>query len=97
MPICPTCAEFAERLTFASPENYRDFVRRLIDAVNQGKLLLKRADFPLEEMLTGPWPGGDVISHDLQCAGCGRGFELCVNVWNGRNWWEPERWSEKSN
>jgi hypothetical protein len=45
-----------------------------------GKLLLKRADFPLDEMLTDPWPGGDDIAHDLQCTRCGRGFELYVNV-----------------
>ena len=83
------CAEFNERLTFSSPEKYRDFVRQLIDAVNQKKLLLRRADFPLEEMLTDSWPGGDNISHGLECARCGRRFELYVNTWNGRNWWEP--------
>jgi hypothetical protein len=95
MAMCRKCTGFTERLTFASPDEYRDFVRQLIEVVNQGRLFLTRADFPLQEMLTPPWPGGDVISHDLQCAGCGRGFQLCVNVWNGRNWWEPEPWPEK--
>ncbi len=89
MPTCPTCAGFTERFTFSSPEKYRDFIRQLIDAVKQGKLLLQHADHPLDEMLTDPWPGGDIISHDFQCMRCGRGFELFVNVWNGRNGWEP--------
>ena len=89
MAKCPECDGFVEKRTFRSPADYKDFVRKLIQAVHEGKLLLVRADCPLEDMLNPEWPMGDVASHDLQCAGCRVLFELCVNVWNGRNWWEP--------
>ena len=57
MAMCPKCDGFTGRLTFASPDEYRNFVRQLIEAVNQGRFSLIRADFPLQEMLTPPWPG----------------------------------------
>jgi hypothetical protein len=93
--MCPKCDGFTERLTFATPDEYRAFVRQLIELVNKHNLSLKRADCRLEDLLTAPWPTGDTILHNFQCAGCGRRFELCVNVWNGRNWWRPERRPEK--
>jgi hypothetical protein len=90
MNPCRQCFEFSDRLTFASPNDYQSFVRQLITAVDERRFHVVRADFPLERMLAPQWPGGDVIVHVLQCWGCGRGFELNVNVWNGRNWWEPK-------
>lgn len=90
MNACRQCFEFSERLTFATPNDYQNFVRQLITAVDGRQFHVVRADFPLERMLAPQWPGGDVIVHVLQCLGCGRSFELCVNVWNGRNWWEPQ-------
>lgn len=90
MNACRQCFEFSERLTFKTPNDYQNFVRQLITAVDERRLHVVRADFPLEKMLAPQWPGGDVIAHVLQCWGCGRSFELCVNVWNGRNSWEPQ-------
>ena len=97
MASCPKCADFTEPLSFRAPDEYRNFVRQLSDAVDQGRFLIRRADYALREMLNPTWPGGDLSRHDLQCAGCGRGFLLCVNVWNGRNWWRPEIWSDRPN
>jgi hypothetical protein len=97
MDKCSKCDGFTARRTFADPPEYRDFVRQLIAIVNQGKFSLLRADCPLQEMLKDPWARGDVVVHDLQCAGCGREFQLCVNVWNGRDWWQPEPWPERLN
>ena len=90
MNACRQCSEFSERLTFATPNDYQNFVRQLITAVDERRLHVVRADFPLEEMLGSHWPGGDDIRHVLQCWGCERRFGLYVNVWNGRNWWEPK-------
>ena len=89
--MCPKCNGFTERLTFSTPAEYVAFVRQLVEAVNDDRFLVKRAACPLEALLSAPpWPTGDSIGHDLVCAGCGRGFQLYVNVWNGRNWWEPQ-------
>ena len=95
--LCSKCAGFTERLTFATPEEYREFVRQLIALVSQSRFSLLRGDCRSEDLLTPPWPTGDTITHDFQCVGCGRGFQLCANVWNGRNWWKPEPWSERPN
>jgi hypothetical protein len=89
MNACRQCFEFSERLTFATPSDYQNFVRRLITSVDDGPFHLVRADAALEEMLAPTWPG-DSITHILQCKGCGRVFELHVNTWNGRNWWKPQ-------
>ncbi|MGO8719981.1 MAG: hypothetical protein ACLQMO_12295 [Acidobacteriaceae bacterium] len=89
MTSCAKCDGLAERRTFAAPEDYQNFVRLLIESMDQGKLVLMRADCPLDDMLQSPWPeNDDVITHDLRCTGCGRVFQLGVNVRTGRNWWE---------
>jgi hypothetical protein len=89
MNACVKCFEFSERLAFKTPNDYQNFVRRLITAVDEGRLHVVRADAALEEMLAPTWPG-DSITHVVQCKGCGRLFELYVNTWNGRNWWKPQ-------
>jgi hypothetical protein len=89
MNACRQCFEFSERLTFATPDDYQNFVRQLITAVGERRLRLVRADVALEEMLAPTWPG-DSITHILQCWGCERSFELYVDTWHGRSSWELE-------
>ena len=90
MTVCETCDGLMERRTFETPEDYRNFVRLLIENIQQGKLVMTQGDCPLEEMLGPSWPGNDdSFAHDLRCTVCNRGFHMYVNVWNGRNWWEP--------
>jgi len=88
MSRCSQCDELAEKRTFASPDDYQHFVRGLVERLDQGRLMLERGDCPLSEILNPTWPTGDVVTHDLRCTSCGRGFHLYVNVWNGRNSWE---------
>ena len=93
MALCPNCEGLTERRVFDAPEDYRAFVGELIALVKQEKLRVVHADCPLESMLTPPWPNHeDTFVHELQCAACFRIFQLYVNTWNGRNWWEPARW-----
>ncbi|MGC1869648.1 MAG: hypothetical protein WA700_01710 [Acidobacteriaceae bacterium] len=93
MTVCETCDELMDRRTFDAPEDYRTFIRLLIEKIREGKLVLMRGDCALEDMLGTSWPGNaDSFSHDLRCTGCNRVFHLYANVWNGRNWWEPVRW-----
>jgi hypothetical protein len=97
--MCPNCDAFAERLTFWTPADYVAFVRRLIPQVSTGNLFLIYGDCALDELKDAPpWPTGDRILHELQCAQCGQFFQLHVNVWNGRNGWGPqsaEEWADE--
>ena len=70
------------------PIEYRDFVRKLIEVVNEGMLRLVKADCPLEELVEGNWPG-DVLGHDFQCTMCGRRFALHANTYHGHVEWKP--------
>ncbi|HWS17257.1 MAG TPA: hypothetical protein VN223_04550 [Candidatus Elarobacter sp.] len=40
MTKCPKCDGFTERVNFASPGEYLDTVRQLVEVVNQGSFLL---------------------------------------------------------
>jgi hypothetical protein len=98
--MCPNCDIFAQRLRFSSSADYVAFVRRLINEVSKGNLVLVYGDCALEDLADAPpWPAGDTILHEVQCTTCGQFFQLCVNVWNGRNSWEPqspEEWARES-
>jgi len=98
--MCADCDELSEPLTFRTPTDYVSFVRQLVTKTSAGKLLLIYGDCALEELNDSPpWPTGDVIRHELQCARCKQLFKLSVNVWNGRNSWGPqnaEDWARES-
>jgi hypothetical protein len=51
MNACRQCFDFSERLTFTTPNDYQNFVRKLMTAVDERRLHFVRADFPLEKML----------------------------------------------
>jgi hypothetical protein len=97
--MCLECDSFAERRTFETPADYVAFVWRLVTETNNGKMVLVYGDCALEELKDAPpWPIGDGILHEFQCTACGQLFQLSVNVWNGRNWWEPQssqQWAEE--
>jgi hypothetical protein len=88
MNRCPNCGSFRERLNFASPREYLDLVRQLLELVGQGAFLMVHASCPLEDMFNTPWPG-DCISHDFQCTMCGRAFQLFADTYHGRASWTP--------
>jgi hypothetical protein len=50
MTKCPKCGGFTERVNFASPGEYLDTVRQLVEVVNQGSFLLVFASCPLQDM-----------------------------------------------
>jgi hypothetical protein len=97
--MCPKCEAFAERLTFRTPADYIAFAGRLIGEMRNGRFTLVYGDCALEALLNAPpWPTGDGILHEVQCSQCGQFFQLFVNVWNGRNLWEPqtaEEWAKE--
>ena len=50
MTKCPKCDGFTERVNFASPGEYLDTVRQLVEVVNQGSLLLVFASCPVQDI-----------------------------------------------
>ena len=89
--MCPGCESFCKRLTFEDPNDYVAFIRLLVEEVKQARFTVTYTNCPLEDLVSAPpWPTADVITHDLQCAACRQPFHLYANVWNGRNWWEPQ-------
>jgi hypothetical protein len=62
MTKCPKCDGFTERVNFATPGEYLDTVRQLVEVVNQGSFLLVFASCPLQDMFNTPIPG-DCIFH----------------------------------
>ena len=97
--MCPNCEAFAERLSFQTPEEYIAFARGILEGTGNGRFVLVYGDCTLEALTDAPpWPTGDGILHEIQCCQCGQFFQLYVNTWNGRNWWEPqspEEWAKE--
>ena len=89
MALCRKCDGFSERFNIPNLREYQNIVRKLIDTVNQGNLLLVRASCPLLDMLQTDIPG-DVVSHDFQCGACARMFHLTADTYHGHASWTVE-------
>jgi hypothetical protein len=89
MTACSKCDGFTERLNFSTLREYQDIVRQLIQIVSEGTFLLVHADCPLQDMFNSPLPG-DCITHDFQCTGCGRAFQLFADTYHGNANWTKE-------
>jgi hypothetical protein len=88
MANCPHCAPFAEPVQFPTQRDYQDLVRRLIEAVAQGRMRILEASCPLEDVLQPVWPD-DVVVHRLYCAACGKQFNLRADTYHGNGSWRP--------
>jgi hypothetical protein len=84
---CPRCEGFAERMHLATPREYLDIVRQLIEIIGQGSCAMVQASCPLEDMFKTPMPG-DVVRHDFLTA-CGRSFHLSADTYHGGAHWLP--------
>jgi hypothetical protein len=89
MKVCTECSQLPERRNLLALWEYRDFVRALIECVRNGTLVLRSADFALEEMLRDPLPG-DIAVHNFECSHCGRLYSLSADTYHGSAKWVPE-------
>ena len=85
---CSRCQGFSERFYLYTPREYRDLARQLIEIVNQGTFLLLHSTYALKDLLGEVFPD-DIISHDFQCTGCGRAFQLSADTYHGNVCWKP--------
>jgi len=89
MTACSKCDGFKERLNFSTLRDYLDIGRQLIQIVSEGTFLLVHADCPLRDMFNTPIPG-DCVTHDFQCTGCGRVFQLSADTYHGHADWTEQ-------
>jgi hypothetical protein len=75
-----------ESLSFDKPREYLELARRLLNAVNEGKLSVIECTCPLQDLFSAEWPA-NLVEHDLQCSACGRTFQLFADTYLGRAGW----------
>ena len=75
-----------ESLSFDKPREYLELARRLLNAVNEGKLSVIECSCPLQDLFSAEWPA-NLVEHDFECSACGRKFQLFADTYLGRAGW----------
>jgi hypothetical protein len=83
---CAQCEEFLDGLSFVKPRDYLEFALRLMNAVESGRLELLESTCTLQELFNSEWPT-DIVEHNLECATCGRKFQLFADTYRGHAGW----------
>ena len=83
---CAQCEEFQDGLSFVKPRDYLEFVLRVLKAVEVGSLELLESTCPLQDLFKDEWPA-DIVEHNLECAACGRKFQLFADTYRGNAGW----------
>jgi hypothetical protein len=86
MAACTQCDGLVESLSFEKPREYLELARRLLHAVNDGKLSVIESTCPLQELFSDDWPANQV-EHDFECSACGRTFQLFADTYLGHAGW----------
>jgi hypothetical protein len=85
--MCLQCFRFVPRATtIKTPLELYEFVGRIAPLVSRGVLKLAQSNSPLEEIRPGE-PLRDHYFNVLQCARCGREYQLNVDTYHGRGLW----------
>ena len=80
------CDEFQVGLSFVKPRDYLEFVLRVLKVVEVGSLELLESTCPLQDLFKDEWPA-DIVEHNLECAACGRKFQLFADTYRGNAGW----------
>ena len=86
MPACTQCDGLMESLSFEKPREYLELARRLLNATNDGKMIVTECTCSLQDLFNDDWPAAQV-EHDLECTACGRAFQLFADTYLGRAGW----------
>ena len=86
MPACTQCDGLMESLSFEKPSEYLELARRLLNAINDGKMSVTESTCPLQDLFGAEWPANQV-EHDFECSACGRTFQLFADTYLGRAGW----------
>jgi hypothetical protein len=83
---CSQCEEFQDGLSFVKPREYLEFAFRLLKVVEAGSLELLESTCTLQHLFNEEWPA-DIVEHNLECATCGRKFQLFADTYRGNAGW----------
>jgi hypothetical protein len=83
---CPQCDGLSESLVFEKPREYLELAHRLLNAVDDGRLIVTQSTCPLRDLFNAEWPA-NVVEHDFQCNACGRSFQLFADTYHGHDGW----------
>lgn|GEM_PF-1628246 len=86
MTSCTQCDGLMESLSFDKPREYLELARRLLNAVNDGRLIVTESTCPLRDLFNPEWPA-ELVEHDFQCTACGRSFQLFADTQLGHAGW----------
>jgi hypothetical protein len=75
-----------ESLSIDKPREYLEFARRLLTAVDDGRMTLAESTCPLQDLFNAQWPA-DVVEHNFVCTACGRSFQLFADTFHGHAGW----------
>lgn len=87
MASCPKCREFLAGRTIDKPREYLELAYRLLGLVKEGAFVATESTCPLQDLFKAQWPA-DVVEHNLQCAACGRTFQLFADTYHGHAAWD---------
>ncbi len=65
---------------------YLELARRLLTAVDDGRMTLAASTCPLHDLFNAEWPA-DVVEHNFVCNACGRSFQLFADTFHGHAGW----------
>ena len=68
------------------PRDYLEFALRVLKVVEGGTLELLESSCPLQDLFKDAWPA-DIVEHNLECANCGRKFQLFADTYRGHAGW----------
>jgi hypothetical protein len=83
---CSQCEEFLDGLSFVKPRDYLEFALRVLKVVDGGSLQALESTCPLDDLFKDEWPA-DIVEHNLECATCGRKFQLFADTFRGNAGW----------
>ncbi|MGA8739743.1 MAG: hypothetical protein WB561_00995 [Terracidiphilus sp.] len=75
-----------ESRSIDKPGEYLEFARRLLTAVDGGRMTLAASTCPLQDLFNREWPA-DVVEHNFRCNACGRSFQLFADTFHGHAGW----------
>ncbi len=83
---CSQCEGLSESRSIDKPGEYLEFARRLLRAVDDGRMTLAASTCPLQDLFNQEWPA-DVVEHNFRCNACGRSFQLFADTFHGHAGW----------
>ena len=68
------------------PREYLELALRMLNLVKDGSFVLLESTCSLDDLFKPEWPS-DIVEHNLECATCGRKYQLFADTYHGHAAW----------